>query len=69
VPDWPKREQVDPADLLGPAEVLELCGWKTHKSLFDAQEGRGFPPPVVEVRSAKLWHREDVERWIKLQHG
>jgi hypothetical protein len=38
-----------------------------HKSLFDAQESRGFPPPVVEVRSAKLWHRDDVDRWIRLR--
>lgn len=64
---WPKREQVDPADLIGAGEILELAGWKTRKSLLDAQKTRDFPPPVVAVRSARLWHREDVKQWVERQ--
>jgi hypothetical protein len=67
VTSWPKREQVDPADLIGAGEILKLVGWKTRKSLLDAQKTRGFPPPVVVVRGARLWHRKDVERWIAIQ--
>lgn len=67
VTSWPKREQVDPADLIGAGEILKLVGWKTRKSLLDAQKTRGFPPPVVLVPGARLWHREDVERWIELR--
>jgi predicted DNA-binding transcriptional regulator AlpA len=66
VTSWPKREQVDPADLIGAGEILKLVGWKTRKSLLDAQKTRDFPSPVVVVRGARLWHREDVERWVKL---
>jgi hypothetical protein len=29
VTSWPKREQVDPADLIGAGEILKLVGWKT----------------------------------------
>ncbi len=65
VTNWPKREQVDPADLIGASEILKLVGWKTRKSLLDAQKTRDFPPPVVVVRGARLWHREDVERWVQ----
>jgi hypothetical protein len=68
VTSWPKRKQVDPADLIGAGEILKLVGWKTRKSLLDAQKTRDFPPPVVVVRGARLWHREDVERWISLGH-
>jgi predicted DNA-binding transcriptional regulator AlpA len=67
VTSWPKHKRVDPADLLGAGEVLELVGWKTRKSLLDAQQKRGFPPPVVVVRGARLWHRDDVQRWIQLR--
>jgi hypothetical protein len=67
VTSWPKREQVDPADLIGAGEILKLVGWKTRKSLLDAQKTRDFPPPVVEVRGARLWHREDVVQWTELQ--
>lgn len=69
VTSWPKRDQVDPADLIGAGEILKLVGWKTRKSLLDAQKTRDFPPPVVVVRGARLWHREDVERWIELRDG
>jgi hypothetical protein len=65
VMSWPKREQVDPADLIGAGEILKLVGWKTRKSLLDAQKTRDFPPPVVALRGARLWHREDVERWVE----
>ena len=54
VTSWPKREQVDPADLIGAGEILKLVGWKTRKSLLDAQKTRDFPPPVVVVRGARL---------------
>jgi hypothetical protein len=64
---WPKRERVDPADLIGAGEVLKLVGWKTRKSLLDAQRTRGFPPPVVDVPGARLWHREDVAQWLQRQ--
>ncbi len=67
VTSWPKREQVDPADLIGAGEILKLVGWKTRKSLLDARKTRDFPPPVVVVRGARLWHREDVERWTETQ--
>jgi predicted DNA-binding transcriptional regulator AlpA len=62
-----QREQVDPADLIGAGEILKLVGWKTRKSLLDAQKTRDFPPPVVVVRGARLWRREDIERWIALR--
>jgi predicted DNA-binding transcriptional regulator AlpA len=64
---WPKREQVNPTDLIGAGEILKLAGWKTRKSLLDAQKTRDFPPPVVVVRGARLWHRDDVKQWVERQ--
>lgn len=40
VTSWPKREQVDPADLIGAGEILKLVGWKTRKSLLDSEDPR-----------------------------
>lgn len=62
-----QRKQVDPADLIGAGQLLKLVGWKTRKSLLDAQKTRDFPPPVVVVRGARPWHPEDVEQWVELR--
>lgn len=53
--------------IIGAGEILKLAGWKTRKSLLDAQKTRDFPPPVVVVRGARLWHRGDVEQWVERQ--
>ena len=64
--DWPKRDQVDPNDLLGASEVLELVGWNHRASISDAEERLDFPPPIRTIRGARLWHQEDIRRWITL---
>ncbi|MHB1538962.1 MAG: helix-turn-helix transcriptional regulator [Solirubrobacteraceae bacterium] len=64
--NWPKREQIDPKDLLGAREVLATVGWKTRRSISDAEQKRDFPPPVAVIGNDRLWHREDVERWLAL---
>jgi predicted DNA-binding transcriptional regulator AlpA len=63
---WPKREQVDPADLIGAREVLEETGWRARGSIADAERKRDFPPPVAVIGRDRLWHRQDVRRWLEL---
>lgn len=52
---------VDAAQLVGPAEVLALCGWKTRKSIGDQTD---FPQPVAVVSGTRLWTRQQVTDWI-----
>jgi predicted DNA-binding transcriptional regulator AlpA len=55
---------VHPNDLLGPAEVLTLVGWSTHKSIKDAENKSGFPPPVRVLQGTRIWDRADVLAWL-----
>jgi predicted DNA-binding transcriptional regulator AlpA len=56
---------VAPEDLLGPAEVLALVGWRTHKSITDAESNNDFPPPVRVLQGTRIWDRADVLAWLK----
>lgn len=56
--------RVDPADLIGPAEVAEIIGItnpggvSVYRHRYD-----DFPEPIVEKGRCLLWLRPDVERW------
>jgi predicted DNA-binding transcriptional regulator AlpA len=57
---------LDPSDLIGAAEVSQILGLSHATSVTTyLRRYADFPKPVVEVSSshARLWSREDIERW------
>ena len=57
---------LNPADLVGAAEASRILGL-SHASSVTTYLRRyaDFPKPVVDVSSshARLWNRQDIERW------
>lgn len=44
--------------------MLALVGWNTHKSIKDAEQKYGFPPPVRVLQGTRIWDRADVLAWL-----
>jgi predicted DNA-binding transcriptional regulator AlpA len=57
------KRKVDPADLLGAAEVAELLG--VAPKTISSYLARGLmPKPVRRLRSGPVWVRADIEAWV-----
>lgn len=51
------------SELVGAAEIAEMLG-VSRQRVHQLTESAGFPVPVAELRSGRIWERPAVERWI-----
>jgi hypothetical protein len=65
--DWQDvASNLDPSDLVGAAEVSRILGLSHATSVTTyLHRYEDFPKPVIDVSSshARLWSRQDIERW------
>jgi hypothetical protein len=62
--------RVDVDDLLDAHEVAKLLGFASAQALsVNIQRGKKIPEPVYDrgQRKAKLWLRQDIEKYLKDQ--
>lgn len=55
-------------EFVGIAEISELAG-TTRQRVFQMTANRGFPFPVMELRSGRLWSRAAVETYLHNRRG
>jgi len=54
---------VDPAELIGHQEAVEITGLK--RSTFNMARLRGaIPEPVAELACGPIWTRTQIEEWV-----
>jgi predicted DNA-binding transcriptional regulator AlpA len=59
--------RVDIADLIDAVEVARLAGFKSPTAVSVYLSRGVLPEPVIDRGSnrARLWLRQDIERWIR----
>lgn len=57
----------DPDFLLDAIQVAELVGWQSGRAVsqYRTRHPNGFPAPVIDRGRCMLWHRYDIEAWIR----
>lgn len=54
-------------DLVGTYEIRHLLGVSRQRA-FMVSCRDGFPKPVAELASGRIWRRGDVVAWVRLHH-
>lgn len=59
-------KKVDVDDLIDAREVAHMLGLSSPRAVA-VYSSRGLPEPIIDrgPNTAKLWLRQDIERWIK----
>jgi predicted DNA-binding transcriptional regulator AlpA len=59
-------KKVDVDDLIDAREVAEMLGLSSPRAVA-VYSSRGLPQPIIDrgPNTAKLWLKQDIERWIK----
>lgn len=59
-------KKVDVDDLIDAREVADILGLSSPRAVA-VYSSRGLPEPIIDrgPNTAKLWLRQDIERWIK----
>ncbi len=59
-------KKVDVDDLIDAREVAEMLGLSSPRAVA-VYSSRGLPEPIIDrgPNTAKLWLRQDIERWQK----
>ena len=50
-------------ELVGLAEIADMAG-TTRQRVFQMTANRGFPFPVMELRSGRLWNKAAIESYL-----
>jgi len=63
-------KKVDVDDLVDAREVAEMLGLSSPRAVA-VYASRGLPDPIIDrgPNTAKLWLRQDIERWMKGRAG
>ena len=57
---------IDPADLVGSAEIAERLGVARPQVVHDWRRRHAeFPEPVATLKTAFIWYWPDVEAWAQ----
>jgi hypothetical protein len=60
---------VPPSELIGNAQVREMCGGVTRHTLLAWRDTQGFPEPVANIpgqgSGTEVWDRRQVTAWLK----
>jgi predicted DNA-binding transcriptional regulator AlpA len=59
-------KKVDVDDLVDAREVAEMLGLSSARAVA-VYMSRGLPDPIIDrgPNTAKLWLRQDIERWLR----
>ncbi len=59
-------KKVDVDDLIDAREVADLLGLSSPRAVA-VYSSRGLPEPIIDrgPNTAKLWLRQDIERWLR----
>ena len=59
-------KKVDVDDLVDAREVAEMLGLSSPRAVA-VYASRGLPDPIIDrgPNTAKLWLRQDIERWLR----
>jgi predicted DNA-binding transcriptional regulator AlpA len=59
-------KKVDVDDLVDAREVAEMLGLSSARAVA-VYASRGLPDPIIDrgPNTAKLWLRQDIERWLR----
>jgi hypothetical protein len=59
-------KKVDVDDLIDAKEVADMLGLSSPRAVA-VYASRGLPEPIIDrgPNTAKLWLRQDIERWLK----
>lgn len=55
---------MDPIPLMGTAEIRIRLGGISQQRVDHLTRQPGFPAPVATLIMGRIWHRDDIERWI-----
>jgi len=59
-------ERVDPANLVGTAEIARRLGVKQHRVVNEwLRRYPDFPKPLAVVSGVRVWDWPDIERWAR----
>lgn len=58
-------EPVDEIPLMGPAEIGIRLGGLSPQRIYQITQQPNFPKPVARLIMGSVWHRDDVERYIR----
>lgn len=56
---------MDPIPLMGTAEIRIRLGGISAQRVDYLTKRPSFPAPVATLIMGRVWHRDDVERWIR----
>lgn len=59
----PGGEERDPYDVVDISEIQAMLGLLRSRT-DTITRYRSFPAPVIKKARYRLWHREDIERWL-----
>lgn len=60
---------IEPADLMGAAEVAAYLGWKPSRVAdYWSKRAAGIPDPIIRLKCGPIWRRSDIEEWA-LERG
>jgi prophage regulatory protein len=51
--------------LMGPHEIRLRFGGRSRQRIYQITRHESFPDPVAELEMGKVWHRDDVEAWVR----
>jgi prophage regulatory protein len=51
--------------LVGAAEIAELLGISRQRVHQLVEDDSTFPKPEADLRSGRVWKREDIEAWAR----
>lgn len=57
--------KVDPAELVGAAEIATRLGVRRDTVHLWRRRDLGFPDPVAELEQAMVWHWPDIDAWAR----
>jgi predicted DNA-binding transcriptional regulator AlpA len=63
-------KRVDVDDLIDAREVADMLGLSSPRAVA-VYASRGLPEPIIDrgPNTAKLWLRQDIQRWMKERPG
>lgn len=56
---------MDPIPLMATAEIRVRLGGVSPQRVYEITTRADFPSPVATLRCGRIWHRDDVEAWIR----
>jgi prophage regulatory protein len=56
---------MDPIPLMGTAEIRIRLGGISPQRVDALTKRASFPRPVAELIHGRIWHRDEVEAWVR----